>query len=142
MSTAMIDSSPNERAGVGVYNGFRERDKSKEIQPHSFTLYSPSKIKTFDNVQDTSRVYNSTLQKNIKKFERTRHKRASSVLSTYSDQLRHVMEKLPINKIVPPIQGAGAAVMLQKQMKQGKKVNKTVMDNKKTFFKGATSFIM
>ena len=31
MSTAMIDSSPNERAGVGVYNGFRERDKSKEI---------------------------------------------------------------------------------------------------------------
>ena len=93
-------------------------------------------------MQDTSRVHNSTLQKNIKKFERIRHKRATSVLSTYSDQLRHVMEKLPINKIVPPIQGAGAAVMLQKQMKQGKKANKSVMDTKKTFFKGATSFIM
>ena len=51
------------------------------------------------------------------------------------------MEKLPINKIVPPIRGAGAAVMLKNQMRQNRKI-KTGVDSKKTFFKGATSFIM
>jgi len=63
-------------------------------------------------------MYTSTLIKHIKKFERTRQKRASSVLSTYSDQLRFVMEKMPINRIVPPIRGAGAALAVKEHLKQ------------------------
>ena len=35
----MIDNAPNERAGVGVYADFRQRDKSKEIQHAAFSLY-------------------------------------------------------------------------------------------------------
>lgn len=112
LSKPLIDNAPNENGGVGVYAGFRERNKSKEIQPHSFTLYNPSRHDTFDKVPDVQKMYTSTLTKHIRKFERTRHKRASSVLSTYSDQLRFVMEKLPVNRIVPPIRGAGAAVAL------------------------------
>ena len=52
------------------------------------------------------------------------------------------MEKLPINKIVPPIQGAGAAVMLQKMNRANRKPKSGLNNNSKTFFKGATSFIM
>lgn len=39
----MIDTSPAEKAGVGSYTSFRDRDKSKEIQHEAFSTFSPSK---------------------------------------------------------------------------------------------------
>lgn len=51
LSTPMIDNSPDEKQGTGIGFEFRSRDRSKEIPREEFSMYSPSRIKTFDEIK-------------------------------------------------------------------------------------------
>lgn len=64
-------------------------------------------------------------------WEKQRRDRASSVLSSYSNTLATVMKKLPMNKLSPSFRNSGAAILHSQRNRE-----------KKTFFKGATSFFL
>lgn len=66
---------------------------------------------------DMQRVHNTKVSKNVRRYERSRHKRVTSMVSTYTNELRNVMEKMPANRLVPPIRGAGAALALSNKKK-------------------------
>ena len=47
-------------------------------------MYSPSKIKTFDEIKQEKYIPHEKVDRMQRKYERLREKRANSVLSTYS----------------------------------------------------------
>ena len=103
----MIDSTPAEKGGVGLQYTFRDRDKSKEIQHKAFSMYSPSRIKTFDQIKQVKQIPHEKLDKVMRKYEKMREKKAQSVLNNYSPKLQKVMETLPFDKISPPFMFSG-----------------------------------
>ena len=62
------------------------------------------------------------------------------MLNNYSTKLQKVMETLPLNKLSPPFKASGAA-MLSKNFSSRTSRNSGKHSNK-TFFKGATSFVI
>ena len=73
-----------------------------------------------------------------KKYERNRNELANSVLSTYSTQLRKVMNTMPVKQLTPSFDPNNT---FSKFKMQHKKRQSADIGNK-TFFKGATSFVL
>jgi hypothetical protein len=107
LSEAFIDNTPAENSGVGPKLTFRDRDRSKEIQPQAFSMFSPSKVATFDQIKTVKNIPIEKLAKIQRKYEKGREKRAHTVLSTYSVTLGEVMKTLPMNRLSPPFRHSG-----------------------------------
>ena len=119
---------------------FRDRNKSKEIHHSNFTTYQTSHIATFDQIKPVKHIPHEKFEKMKRKYERLREKRATSVLNTYSDKLAKVMETLPFDKLSPPFRSGVASVSTKFDRRRNN--NSQLSRPDKTFFKGATSFVL
>lgn len=131
----MIDNAPGETGGVGLPFEFRQRDKSKDIQKKAFSHFSPSKIQTFDQIKPKRRIPYEKIEKLEKRWEKNRKELANSILTSYSSKLQKVMKTLPMDKLSPPYNGNATSA-------RTKPKRQSVDVREKTFFKGATSFVL
>ena len=76
------------------------------------------------------------MEKLERKYEKNRKDMANSVLSTYSTKLQNVMKTLPVERLSPPFNPNQTQNTFMKKKRQSADVRE------KTFFKGATSFVL